>query len=246
MNNINSLGSFIGVLRWSLIRHKYIIPLFTILQIVLSLAIIFGLALLMGDIDETSSVYLATGAVSIGIIAVGSTLCSQVVSESKTNGIFDYQRSLPISRIHIILADMFIWGVATLPGITVSLLVSSIRFNLDLSISLLGIITLILFLVTTISIGFAVAYFLPPSAVSMVAQLIIILNLLFSPITFPASRLPEWIVSIFNVLPFVPGTDAIRSLFFNVGEFQISDLFILIIWSIICFALSLYAMMRRN
>ena len=246
MFNTRKVKSFYGVILWSLIRQKYMIPLFTVLQIILSLAIIFGLALLIGDVDRTSSIYLATGAVSIGIIAVGATLCSQVVSEAKSNGVFDYQRSLPIHRSHIIIADMMIWGIATMPGIIVSLVVSTLWFDLNIDITPLGIFAILLFLVTTISVGFAIAYFLPTSIVSMVAQLIIIINLLFSPITFPASRLPDWIVSIFDFFPFVPGTDLLRSLLFNVGQFHISDLVILLIWLFVCLSLSLYAMTKRN
>lgn len=246
MGNESSVGRLLGIIKWSLLRHKYILPMFTLIQIVLSVAMIFGLALMMGGVDEISSIYLATGTVSVGIISVGCSLCSQVVSEAKINGIFDYQKSLPIYRPYIIFADTLIWGIATLPGIVVSLVISVLKFELKIRISLAGIFVILLFLITVILMGFAIAYFLPPSAVSMIAQLIMIGNLLFSPITFPASRLPDWAVSFFNILPFVPATDMMRALLFGEGDFYIGNILVVLVWAIICFAMSLYALTKRN
>jgi len=240
------MNRFLGVVHWSLIRHKYILPTFTIIQIVLAIAMMFGLALLMDNVDETASIYLATGTIAVGIIAVGSSLCAQVVSESKHNGIFNYQRSLPIPRSYILIADTLIWGLAALPGIVVSFIVAVLRFDLSINITFGNMFTILLFLFATISVGFVIAYFLQPSAVSIVAQLVLITNLLFSPITFPASRLPEWIVSIYNVLPFVPGTNVIRALLFNVGNFYVRDLLTVAIWCVICLSLSLFALSRRS
>ena len=151
--------SFLGLLQWSLIRNKQVLPLFSILQILLSLAMVYGLALVIYDLDEVSAVYLSTGAIVMGIIAVGCVLCAQVVSESKQNGVFEYQRSLPVSRMSILMSDILIWGVASAPGLIASFFASVLRFHVGITITLVGILFVLLSLTTMICIGFTIAYY---------------------------------------------------------------------------------------
>ena len=97
-----------GLIQWSLVRHKYLIPTFSIVQALFAFAIVYGLALIIPEIDPVSAVYLSSGALTLGIIAVGCVLAPQIVSESKQNGLFQYQRTLPVSRKSILLADIII------------------------------------------------------------------------------------------------------------------------------------------
>ena len=86
-----------GVIFWSLIRHKYLVPVFSVAQAAFAIAIICGMALFLPQLDDTSVVYLSSGALTLGMIAVGCVLAPQIVSEAKQNGIFEYQRTLPVS-----------------------------------------------------------------------------------------------------------------------------------------------------
>ena len=47
-NNQKNKSKFWGLVRWSLIRHKYYIPVFVMVQIILSIAIIYGFTPLFG------------------------------------------------------------------------------------------------------------------------------------------------------------------------------------------------------
>jgi ABC-2 type transport system permease protein len=243
----SSLFSQLGALvKWSLLRHKTLLPVFTVMQAVLSFAIVYGLALLIPDIDYSTSVYLSSGAATIGIIAVGCVLAAQIVNTAKQEGVVQYQKTLPVRRVNILLADFFIWGAASLPGIIMSFLASYIRFGITLRISLSGFVLLLLTQTAMISIGFAVAYWLSPNAVGLVTQIIMIGGLLFSPITYPAERLPEWIQYIYNVLPFVPTSNLIRSSFFEIGEVLYRDVLVVLFWTAAMCGLSLWALSRRD
>lgn len=66
-------------------------------QLLLSLAIVYGLTFLIPTMDDTTAVYLSSGAIVLGIIAVGGVLSAQIVSTAKQNGIVSYQRTLPVS-----------------------------------------------------------------------------------------------------------------------------------------------------
>ncbi|EAF4531107.1 ABC transporter permease [Listeria monocytogenes] len=244
--NTNYLFQLYALIRWSLVRYKVLLPVFTIAQLLLSLAIVYGLAFLIPTIDQTTAIYLSSGATSLGIIAVGCVLAAQIVSTAKQDGIVSYQRTLPVSRINILIADFLIWGVASLPGVLMSFLASSVKFNLTINFSFISIFLLILSQMTMISIGFCIAYWLPSNGVSLMTQIIMIGGLLFSPITYPADRLPEWTRIIYEFLPFVTSANILRSSFFGIEEIQSKDLLTVCFWLLFSSLLSLIALSRRN
>ncbi|EPI00500.1 ABC-2 type transporter [Enterococcus faecalis 13-SD-W-01] len=242
-NTLSQLGALI---KWSLLRHKTLLPVFTVMQAVLSFAIVYGLALLIPDIDHVTSIYLSSGAATLGIIAVGCVLAAQIINTAKQDGVVQYQKTLPVSRVNILLADFFIWGAASLPGVLMSFLASYIRFGIAVRVSLSGVILLILTQTAMISIGFAIAYWLSPNAVGLVTQVIMIGGLLFSPITYPAERLPEWMQYIYNFLPFIPTSNLIRGSFFQMEEILYRDIFVVFSWTVMMCLLSLWALSRRD
>lgn len=131
----NRYVKFWGLIRWSLIRHKYLLPTFSLVQVAFAFAIVYGLVFLIPDIDNVTTIYLSSGAITLGIIAVGCVLAPQIISNSKQNGILQYQRTLPVPRSHILLADIIIWSIASLPGIIMGCMASIFRFGIHIYIS---------------------------------------------------------------------------------------------------------------
>ncbi|MFI3213990.1 MAG: ABC transporter permease [Eubacteriales bacterium] len=242
----NLMLQFYGVLRWSLLRHKFYLPVFTIVQMLLAVAIVYGFALMTPVIDNESAIYFSSGALTLGLIAVGCVLAPQIVCESKQNGILQYQRTLPVPRHLIVLADVLIWGMASLPGIIMSLVAGIIRFDIDLNITLYDVFILAIILICLILIGFCIAYLFEPNMTSLITQVIMIVTLLFSPILYPASRLPEWITPIYNAFPFVPISNLIRSTIFDLQQMEYSNLMIVIFWGIFSFVVSLKIISRKD
>ena len=237
---------FWGLVWWSLVRHKYLLPTFSLVQVLLALAIVYGLTLLMPEITTNMRVYLSSGAVSLGIIAVGCVLAAQIVNTAKVDGIVAYQKTLPVTHTSIIISDMIIWSFVSLPGVIMSCVASFIRFNITLHISPLSITIIILTQMTMILIGFSIAYWLPTNLMALVTQLIMIGGLLFSPITYPASRLPDWIGYIHNFLPFVPTSNLIRATLFHLGSFSYFNLFVIICWAVGAFLLARLSLTKRS
>lgn len=250
MEMINQCNSFVSelcaLIRWSLLRHKSLLPIFTITQAFLSVAIVYGLALLIPNVDQETAIYLSSGATTLGIIAVGCVLAAQIVSTAKQDGIVEYQRTLPVSRISILLADLFIWGIASMPGVFMSFIASYFRFGLTISFSLYSLIVVIVIQACMISIGFALAYWLSPNIVGLATQVIMIGGLLFSPITYPMDRLPDAVVKVFQLLPFVPASNIIRTLFFEYEKFNLINLVVILFWMIVSIVLSLVSLSRRD
>ena len=173
------LRSWAGLVRWSVLRHKYLLPAFTAIQALFAVAIVYGLALLIPDVDAETARYLSSGAWTLGIIAVGCVLAPQITGTSKQEGLLDYQRTLPVARSAILLADAIVWNLAALPGIAVGMLAAAFRFGLDIHVDAVTVAVVLGVQFATVSIGYAVAFWLPLTATSLVTQVIMIGGLLF-------------------------------------------------------------------
>ena len=228
---IKELFALVG---WSLLRHKYLLPVFTLTQVFLSLAIVYGLALLIPDVNNQTAIYLSSGATTLGIIAVGCVLAAQIVS------------TLPVSRLNILISDFIIWGMASLPGVFMSFLAAYLRFDVQIRFSMKALAILSLIQLCMISIGFALAYWLTPNVVGLATQIIMIGGLLFSPITYPTDRLPSALVNFFEFLPFVPSSNLIRSLFYEQNTVNISNIIVVCFWFVLTTLLSLISLSRRD
>ena len=227
------LRSWAGLVRWSVLRHKYLLPAFTAIQALFAVAIVYGLALLIPDVDAETARYLSSGAWTLGIIAVGCVLAPQITGTSKQEGLLDYQRTLPVARSAILLADAIVWNLAALPGIAVGMLAAAFRFGLDIHVD-------------AVTVGYAVAFWLPLTATSLVTQVIMIGGLLFSPITFPAERLPEWASTLHQFLPFAPIGDLVREAAFRAGDAQLTNLLVIAAWTVLAYTTAYLALRKRT
>lgn len=245
-NSVSNGNRFLGLIRWSLIRHKFYIPIFILAQVLLSFAVIYGFLFITAASDEYSKTYLCTGAITINIIAVTCVLAPQIVNEAKQNGVYEYQKTLPIARVGILLSDLFIWGILCLPGIITSVGIGKLGFDFAISLSFLSIITILLIVFSLLSLGFAISYVFPSNVVSLLTQLIMIGGLLFSPIIYSAERLPAWTSVIYNNLPFVPASNLIRSSLFNLEHLNFYHYVVVLLWGIISFFISLNILARRK
>jgi ABC-2 type transport system permease protein len=124
-----------------------------------------------------------------------------MVAQARTEGSYEYMRSLPVPRILHLLADLTVWLVIVLPGVAFAILLGAWRFSLDLQVSPLIIPALALTTLTAASIGYAIASVLPPMAANMMSQVLVVFVLMFSPLNFPPDRLPSWLTGIHAVLP---------------------------------------------
>ena len=219
------MTQFFYLLRWNYLRQKDLFLLFTLAQVLLSISLLFGYPLVIGEIDTTAAYYLSSGSVLIGIISIGCTISSPVIANAKSEGHVDYVRALPIPRILISLADLWMWMIAILPGVFISVILGYFRFSIRLNVSVLAVFILFL-----ICLGFAIAYTFSPNIVTLMSQLILMIGLMFSPIMYPASRLPDWINHLYHVLPFVPSVNLLRACVYSHGHVSFFDFTILIIW----------------
>ncbi|MET8123546.1 ABC transporter permease [Micromonospora sp. NPDC005189] len=240
------LRSYLLLLRWSILRLKYMLPLMLIIQTMLAVGIVIGFSFLLPEVDKNTALYLATGAPTLGLITVGMVLAPQMIAQAKTEGTFEYNRTLPVPRSAILAADVSIWLGTSLPGLALALLTATLRFDIELDISPAVVPAILLVALTATAIGYAIAYAAPAALASLIAQLIVFIALMFSPINFPADRLPGWLQTVHEVLPFQYMADAVRStLAVPAGGISVTPFVVLSVWCVAGLAITLQIMTRR-
>ncbi|MEU4641714.1 ABC transporter permease [Micromonospora sp. NPDC049460] len=204
------LRSYALLLRWNALRLRFLLPLFAIVSAGLSVGIIVGFAYLLPDVDATSAAFLATGGPTIGLITVGLVMAPNMVAQSKLQGSFEFDQTLPVPPLASVAAGVTVWILGALPGLVLSLLVAAFRFDLRLDPSPLVILAALLVALTATTLGYGLAHALPPAAVGLVTQLVVFVTLMFSPVNFPVDRLPGWLQAVHVVLPFQYMAQSVR------------------------------------
>ncbi|MEV4709221.1 ABC transporter permease [Actinoplanes sp. NPDC049316] len=239
--------SYVLVVRWTALRLRFVLPLVLIVQTFLAVGVVIGFAYLMPSVDPGTALYLSTGAPTLGLITIGMVMAPQLVAQSKTEGTFTYNRTLPVPRTAVLAADLTTWLATGTPGLVLGLLTAALRFDLQLRVSPLVVPAMLLVALTTTTVGFAIAYAAPPAVTSLVSQALVFVALMFSPVTFPAERLPFWLENAHRALPFQSMAQVVReSLTSPPGGISALPYAVLGAWSAAGLVITLRVMTRRE
>jgi ABC-2 type transport system permease protein len=242
-----ALRSYTLLVRWQALRLKGFLPLAIVVQALFAFGIVVGYPLLFPEIDRLTILFLATGAPAITLITMGLVALPQVVAQAKLEGTLEYMRSLPVPRMAYLAADLTVWLAIVLPGVVFAVLVGSWSFGLQLSVSLAVVPAMVLVAVTAAAIGYALASLLPPMVAMLLTQVLVIGVLVFSPINFPASRLPEWMQSVHAVLPVQAIGEVVRgSLAGDVFPLTVGPFVVLAAWCMVSLGLTWATLRRRG
>lgn len=196
-----ALRSYLLLVKWQALRSKSFLPFAIIIQGLFSFGIVVGFPLLFPQIDETTILYIATGAPAITLITMGLVAVPQMVAQAKTEGTLDYMRTLPIPRVVYLLADLTVQLAIVLPGVVFGVVIAAFWFDLPLRPSALVVPSVILVVLTATAVGYGLAAVLPPLMANLMSQVLVVLVFMFSPLNFPAERLPDWLAALHSVLP---------------------------------------------
>lgn len=244
---MTALHSYRLLLVWQARRMKMFIPLGVVVQGLLALGIVAGYPMLFPQMDRATILFLATGAPAISLISLGLVAVPQLVSQSRTEGTLDYMRVLPVPRIAYLLADMTVWLVVVLPGVAFAVALGAFRFGLDLRLSPLVIPAVLLVALTSTAIGYAIAFLLPQTLANMLTQVLVVFVLMFSPLNFPADRLPEWLALAHRILPIQSMGEVLRGTLAS-GTFPLttSMFAMLTVWCVASLVITLRVLERRG
>jgi ABC-2 type transport system permease protein len=198
------------LLRWEVLRYRAMIPMLVIIQVLLGVGVIYGFSLLIPNISATSALYLSTGAPTITLLILGLNVVPQEISQSRVSGRHDYMASLPVPRLAPLAADITFWLAIQIPGTILALLVAVGRFHIHLHVGWAVVPSVGLVALSGASVGYAIAAVLAPEVTGPVTQFVGIGLLLFSPISFPASRMPAALRAVHRILPVQYMADVVR------------------------------------
>lgn len=235
------------IMQWQLRRGLQMLPLLIVVQILLAAATIIGFGLLVGDPERTQGLYLATGAPTVTLIMVGLVMTPQFVSQSRTEGSLDWMRTLPVPRMLFLFADLAVWTLIALPGLVISVLAGAWRFDVDLSMAWWVVPAAIIVSMTAASIGYALASLLPAMLAQLMSQVLVFLVLLFTPVSYPADRMPEWAQSVHEWLPLEPMAQVMRAgLAANDFTVDTRSWIVLAVWCVAAVAGAAVAVRKRG
>lgn len=239
------LRSVALLLRWIALRKRAELPLIVILQAGMAVGVVVGFSFLVPDLDPRTALYLSTGAPVVGLVTIGMVLVPQNVAGEKRQGIFAFNRSLPVPRSAMIAAEVVVSVSTALPGVAAALLLAAVRFHLHLHIGLPLVLAILLTAVTAAAIGYGYGHALKPTTVQLVSQLVVFVALMFAPVNFPASRLPDWLAAVHRVLPFEYMATAVRGTLLP-GAAPVAAFLVLGAWCVAGLGVTWRVMARRE
>lgn len=240
--------SYATLLRWQALRFKSVLPFVVIAQFFTGIGTVLGMGFMVPNLDTTTATYFVTGGPTLTLITLGLTLVPQFVANGKAEGSLEYMWSLPIPRMAYLAADLTIWMIVTLPGVIVSLLVGSIRYDFALQVSPLVVPVYLLVVLTATSVGYAMALLSPKAElVNLITNFIIFCLFLFSPINFPVERLPGWLANVHRFLPVKYAADAVRgTLVKGYAQDLGVAIAVLAVWCVFGLAINYFVSTRRR
>lgn len=236
------------MVQWYIATLKMELPIILIIQVMFGAGMVVGFGLLLPEVSPELALYFATGGTVVVMMTIGLVMVPAIVAEEKAFGWYDFLWSLPVPRMANMLAAMTVYIVVAIPGMGIALGVAVLRYDIDLAISPQVVPLALLVLLTTSSIGFSIGHLSPsPVVTSAITNVLIFVLFLFSPVNYPAERLPGWAQSVHDWLPFEHAANAMRSsLTETLGEDVGRTVIILVAWAIGSWIATYWVLERRR
>ncbi|HEY0217771.1 MAG TPA: ABC transporter permease [Cellulomonas sp.] len=232
--------------QWQLRRQSAALPLLVVVQVFMAVATVVGYGLLVGDPVPEVALYLATGAPTVTLITVGLVMTPQMLSQSRTEGSLDWMRTLPVPRSAFLVSDLLVWTLIALPGMVLGVLAGALRFDITLSLAPWLVPAALLVSLTSAAVGYAMASLLRPAVAMLMTQALVFVVLLFSPVSYPAERMPTWLQHAHDWLPIEPMAQLVRAgLAHDVFTVPTRSLLVLVAWCVASVLGAGYALRRR-
>ena len=227
---------------------RLLLPITIVVQAVSGAGIVLGFGLLIPSMPTGMAEYLSTGAVVVTLIMVGVVMGPQLVAQQKMQGSYDFMWSLPVPRTASSAAWLSLNTLIALPGMLAALVAATLRYNLHFDVSLMVVPAVLFTLMTGTLLGYALAHAIPkPEVTMLVSQVLIFVIFGFSPISFPAENLPNWLASVHQYLPFVHMANTVRDALVDGLATDVGHSYLVLgIWAVAAIAISAAVLGRRK
>lgn len=232
--------------QWQFRRQSSYLPLLVVVQVFLAITTVIGYGLLVGDPPPEVALYLATGAPTVTLITVGLVMTPQMHAQARTEGSLDWMRTLPVPRTVFLVTDLLVWTLLALPGMVLGVVAGAMRFDITLDVAPWLVPATLLVSLTSAAVGYAMASLLAPAVAMLMTQVLVFVVLLFSPVSYPASRMPGWLQGVHEWLPVQPMAQLVRAgLVQGTFDMPLRSLVVLVAWCVAAVAGAALALRRR-
>lgn len=243
---MTAVGQTLLLAQWNFRRQSAYLPLMVVVQVFMAVATVVGYGLLVGDPDPVTALYLATGAPTVTLITVGLVMTPQMQSQARVEGSLDWMRTLPVPRTLFLVSDLLVWTLLALPGMVLGVVAGVLRFDIDLSLAPWLVPGALLVSLTAAAVGYAMASLLAPALAMLMTQALVFVVLLFSPVSYPAERMPGWLQAAHEWLPIEPMAQLVRSgLASDAFSMPARSLVVLLVWCVASVVGATWALRRR-
>ena len=242
------LRSFVYLFQWELLQLRLFVPILVIVQVFIGAGSLLGFGLLIPEITTEQALFLVTGSSVLPLLLVGITIIPQNMAQQKLDGSYGFFFALPVSRMAIYLAAVTVWALVTLPAMPIALAVGSWRYDLDLTVSFWAFPAALLVIAVGASFGFALGHAVKnPRTIGAMTNVLIFLLMFFSPVNFPAERLPDWLAWIHQWLPAGQAASLMRwALTDGIVDDPTRAVFTLVSWLVGSWTVSYFVITRRG
>jgi ABC-2 type transport system permease protein len=196
------MSSYTAMLRFDLAAQRTWLPMFVLMQILFGAgtAIIYGFYI--GHLSREAALFIVSGSPALAVLTAGLIGVVMMVTERQQAGTWDFIWSLPAPRSAAVASTFTTFTLLAIPGIVVTLALAAWRYGLSLSVSPMAVPALLLSALMATSVGFALAQLIgKPLVTNAIVNALIFVVLIFSPVQFPISRLPQWLADVHRVPP---------------------------------------------
>ncbi len=204
------LRAYAVMVRWELTSMRLLLPLMVAVQVLAGAGFAVGIGLFR-DMPREDATYLATGTAVISLVLVGLVLGPQLIAQQKTADTYDFLWSLPMPRTATAASWTTVTMIVGVPGMVAAVAVAAWRYDLDLHVGWALVGAVLLTATTAALLGYAIAHSIGNPMVTMsITQVLVFAIIGFSPVNFPADRLPHWLDRLHDWLPFEPMATVVR------------------------------------
>lgn len=182
------------------------------IQVVLSLGLVFGFGFIIPDVSETTALFLVTGTATQAFVTIGLVMLPQLLAQAKEAGRIEYFLTLPISREAYLLALVTVVALMALPAVAFTVVLGAWHYDLSFTFEPAFIAVALLAVFSLAGVGVAMAVYSPHQQVTnALTQLIIFYVLFFAPVLLPKEQLPEVLQFTSNFAPPTYAVDGVRA-----------------------------------
>jgi ABC-2 type transport system permease protein len=236
------------MMRFDAGRAREWAAMMAVIQVMMGAGMAFMYGFFYPVVTPTIALFIVTGTPTLALIPLGLVMVPTGVSQQKVEGTFDFIWSLPTPRSAQAASTFLLYTVLSIPGMVVAVVISAWKYGVTLSVSPSIVPAVLLSSLMAISVGFGMALAIKsPIVVNLITNTLVFVVLLFSPIVFPASHLPPWLMDVHRFLPFYAMAQVVRAGLTSGIVTDVAHWYgVLIVWTLIGWGLTAWVVGRRR